>query len=80
MHFKGEFSINQIRNALFNPYSTVSRVIREFNHNPKISNNWFETTMMKANDLAIIKHAIKNYVQSTSNVFTFNKIRKNEFI
>ena len=74
IHFKEEYRINQISNTLFIPYSTVSRVIREFNHNPKVSDNWFETTMIKANDSVIIKQAIKNYVQRTRNVFNSNNI------
>ena len=74
MHFKEECSISQICNALFIPYSIVSRVIREFNHNPKVSDNWFDTTIMKANDSVIIKQAIKNYVQRIRNVFNSNNI------
>ena len=74
MNFKWECSINQICNILFIPYSTVSRVIREYNHNPKVSSNWFETTMKKANDSVIIKQAIKNYVHKTNNVLIANDI------
>ena len=54
---------------LFIPYSTVSRVIQEFNNNPKESNNWCETIIKKANDLVVIKQIIKNYVQSTCSFF-----------
>ena len=72
MHFKEELSINQISNTLFIPYSTVSRVIREFNDNPKISNNWFEARVMKACESKAIKLAIENYVQNSCNVFNSN--------
>ena len=76
MHFKEELSINQISNTLFIPYSTVSRVIREFNDNPKISNNRFEARVMKACESKVIKLAIENYVQNSCNVFNSNDIAR----
>ena len=50
MHFKEKFSINQISNALLISYSSVSRVISQFNRNPKNSNDWFESNVMKVSE------------------------------
>ena len=50
MHFKEKLSINQISNALLISYSSVSRVISPFNRNPKNSNDWFESSVMKVSE------------------------------
>ena len=69
MHFNERSSISQIINALFIPYSSVSWIISEFNTNPKMSSNWFESTTVRASESKIIKKAIVSYVNKSSNVF-----------
>ena len=69
MHFNEGSSISQISNALFIPYSSVSRIISEFNTNPKMSSNWFESTTVRVSESKIIKKAIVSYVNKSSNVF-----------
>ena len=76
MHFKEKLSINQISNALLISYSSVSRVISQFNRNPKNSNDWFESSVMKVSESWAIKQAIKNYVQNSSSIFNSNDIAK----
>ena len=62
MHFNERSSISQIINALFIPYSSVSWIISEFNTNPKMSSNWFESTTVRVSESKIIKKAIVSYV------------------
>ena len=69
MHFNERSSISQIINALFIPYSSVSWIISEFNTNPQMSSNWFESTTVRASESKIIKKAIVSYVNKSSNVF-----------
>ena len=76
MHFNEKLSINQISNALLISYFTVSRVISQFNRNPKNSNDWFESSGMKLSESRAIKQAIKTYFHNSSSIFNSNDIAK----
>ena len=76
MHFNEGSSISQISNDLFIPFSSVSRIISEFNTNPKMSSNWFESTTVRVSESKIIKKAIVSYVNKSSNVFNYADIAR----
>ena len=63
-------SRTQISNQLVIPYSTVSRVIREFNTLPGSTKTWFEYKSKKIPKSSSIAKAIKNYVKNTKIAFS----------
>ena len=76
LHFMKNLSRTQISNQLVIPYSTVSRVIREFNTLPGSTKTWFEYKSKKIPKSSSIAKAIKNYVKNTKVAFSSASIEK----
>ena len=76
MHFKENLSRDQISNILFIPYSTISRVIREFDGNPEDSCHWFESKTLKVCESEVIARSIRAYVQGKKDLFNSSDISK----
>ena len=76
MHFKESISRDQISNILFIPYSTVSRVIREFNSNTADYSHWFESKTIKVCESEAISRAIRAYIRQKKDLFISSDISK----
>ena len=76
LHFMKNLSRARISDKLGVPYTTVSRIIRNFNTFPSSTKAWFEYKEMEVSESPRIAQAIKNYIKNTKTIFNSASVAK----